>query len=144
MFRKTLFALVAACLVLGISLSTVAQDAPPLRVPAPPVIGPAEWKPAHQEISTAYWTLQPGWNTQIEMRNNLVYHDLTVTPVLRLATGQEKPLAPVTIAPQHVIAVDLRSSGQVDPGILDRIGWGSFRRGKWWWTRPTVTPPTVA
>src|SRR5579885_1890439 len=120
MFRKLPIFLAASFLLSPII--NFAQSGPPHRVATPPVLGPAKWKPAHQEVSTAYWTLEPGWNTLIEMRNNLVYHDLTVTPVLRLATGQEKSLAPVTIPPQHIINVELRSPGEVDPGILDHAG----------------------
>lgn len=56
------------------------------------------------------------------MRNNLVAHELTITPVLRSATGQELLLAPVTIAPQHIVSLELRSVAQANPKILDYFG----------------------
>lgn len=62
-----------------------AQNGPPAHPPKPRVIGPAKWNPVPQEISAAYWTLEPGWNTTLEMRNNLHSRELTVTPVLRTA-----------------------------------------------------------
>jgi hypothetical protein len=58
------------------------------------------------------------------MRNNLTFRELTVTPVLRAASGQEVPLTPVTVAPQHVISLDLRNLAQSQPQILN--GAGSF------------------
>ncbi|MGB2602152.1 MAG: hypothetical protein WBC78_01065, partial [Candidatus Sulfotelmatobacter sp.] len=86
------------------------------------MVGPAKWTPAPQEVSVAYWTLEPGWNTNLEMRNNLRSRELTITPVLRAATGQELSLAPVTVAAQHVVALDLRKLAQVDPKILTYLG----------------------
>jgi hypothetical protein len=62
------------------------------------VVGPAKWNPSPQSVSAAYWTLERGWNTDLEMRNNLRSRELTITPVLRAATGQELSLAPVTVA----------------------------------------------
>jgi hypothetical protein len=85
-------------------------------------VGPAKWEPSPQEVSTAYWTLEPSWNTELEMRNNLRYRELTVTPVLRSADGQEASLSPVTISPQHVVSLDLRSLAQNDPNILNNVG----------------------
>jgi hypothetical protein len=99
-----------------------AQSAPPAHPPRPKVVGPAKWKPMPQEVTAPYWTLEPGWSTQLELRNNLVGHELTVTPVLRVNTGQEIPMSPMTIAPQHVVSVDLRTAGQVDAGLLDHAG----------------------
>jgi hypothetical protein len=86
------------------------------------VVGPAKWDPSPQEVSAAYWTLEPGWNTDVEMRNNLAFRDLTITPVLRAASGQEVSLAPVTVAAQHVISLDLRNLTQSQPQILNSAG----------------------
>jgi hypothetical protein len=101
---------------LGVSLlaalSVQAQSTPPTHPPRPKVLGPAKWTPSAQQVSVAYWTLEPGWSTTIEMRNNVAYHDLTVTPVLRSETGQETPLTPVKIAPQHIVSLDLGSTAE--------------------------------
>jgi hypothetical protein len=66
--------------------------------------------------------LEAGWNTDVEMRNNLTSRELTVTPVLRSASGQEVALAPVTVAAQHVISLDLRNLAQSQPQILNDAG----------------------
>jgi hypothetical protein len=50
----------------------------------------------------AYWTTEPGWRSELQLKNNGVGHDLTVTPVLRTPDGAETGLAPVTIKPQEV------------------------------------------
>jgi hypothetical protein len=101
-----------------------AQTGPPQHPQRIKVVGPAKWEPSPQEVSAAYWTLEPGWNTDVEMRNNLAFRELTVTPVLRAASGQEVSLAPVTVAAQHVISLDLRNLAQSQPQILN--GAGSF------------------
>src|SRR5271155_305319 len=93
-------------LLLLCSLSICAQSGPPQHPPRPILLGPAKWNPSPQEVSAPYWTLESGWNTELEMRNNLRYWELTITPVLRSATGQELSLAPVTVAPQHVVSLD--------------------------------------
>jgi hypothetical protein len=50
-----------------------------------------------QEVFAPYWTSEPGWDTELQLKNNLAAGPLTVTPVLRLASGEEIPLDPVTI-----------------------------------------------
>ncbi len=122
MFRTTFTLLFAASLLITCSSRVCAQNAPPQHPPRPKLLGPAKWNPTPQEASTAYWTLEPGWNTELEMRNNLTFRELTVTPVLRTAAGQETSLAPVTIAPQHIVSLDLRSLAQSDPNILNNVG----------------------
>ena len=54
--------------------------------------------PKAQEVFAPYWTSAPGWDTELQLKNNLASGSLTVTPVLRSAAGQEIPLDPVTIA----------------------------------------------
>ena len=122
MFSKTSLALSAAFLSSLCWSILFAQNAPPRHPPAPKVLGPAEWKPAGQQLTAAYWTLEPGWGTDPEMRNNVTHHELTVTPVLRMYTGQEITLKPVTIAPQHTVSIDLREASQVDAAIPNHIG----------------------
>jgi hypothetical protein len=50
-----------------------------------------------QEVFAPYWTSESGWDTELQLKNNLSSGSLTVTPVLRLASGEEIPLDPVTI-----------------------------------------------
>jgi hypothetical protein len=61
--------------------------------------------PAPQEVFAPYWTSEPGWETELQLKNNLTTGPLTVTPVLRLSSGQEIPLDPVTIAPKVSVSV---------------------------------------
>ena len=60
-----------------------------------------------QEQFIAYWTLEAGWGSELQLRNNMVGADLTVTPALRSADGVETALAPVTVHPQEIKVVDL-------------------------------------
>jgi len=122
MFYSAVRALVVAASLLLCSLSVLAQNKPPVHPPRPKLVGPAKWNPSAQEISAPYWVLEPGWSTVLEMRNNLVQHGLTVTPVLRTGGGQEVSLPPVTLAPQHVVSLDLRTVEQVTSGMLERMG----------------------
>lgn len=111
MSRPTCCTIIAvASFVLTCSFALQAQNSPPAHPPRPKAVGPAKWVTLAQQVSVAYWTLEPGWSTTIEMRNNVAYHDLTVTPVLRSETGRETALTPVTIAPQHIVSFDLGSA----------------------------------
>ena len=74
--------------------------------PAPPP--PPD--PVDQEQFIAYWTTETGWTSELQLRNNAVAQDLTVTPFLRLANGAETSLAPVTVKPQEVKSIDLASA----------------------------------
>ena len=81
-----------------------AQSSPPThKAPPPPPPPPAT--PQQQFVS--YWTSETGWTSELQLRNNAVNQDLTVTPVLRLAAGAETSLAPVTIKSQEVKSVDI-------------------------------------
>jgi hypothetical protein len=122
MVRKGLLALSIASLLLLCSSLLCAQSAPPAHPPRPKLVGPAKWNPSPQSVSTAYWTLEPGWNTDLEMRNNLRTRELTITPVLRTAAGEELSLAPVTVAPQHVVSLNLRNLAKANPNILTYLG----------------------
>ncbi len=42
--------------------------------------------PVDQEQFVGYWTAETGWNSELQLRNNQIEHDLTVTPALRLAS----------------------------------------------------------
>ena len=54
-----------------------------------------------------YWTTEPGWRTELQLRNNLESSELTVTPGLRTADGTETALPAVTVKPGDVVSVDL-------------------------------------
>lgn len=58
-----------------------------------------------QESYAPYWTSEPGWTTELQLKNNLTSTPLTVTPVLRLASGREIPLDPTTIPPNTSVSV---------------------------------------
>src|ERR1700685_1329721 len=51
-----------------------------------------------QEVFAPFWTSDPGWETELQLKNNLPSQSLTVTPVLRLASCEEIALDPVTLA----------------------------------------------
>src|ERR1700720_3462742 len=122
MFHTAFRVLMIAASLLLCSPLVRAQDGPPAHPPRPKILGPAKWNPSPQEISAAYWTLESGWNTDLEMRNNLRSRELTITPVLRTAAGHELSLAPVTVAQQHVVSLDLRNLAQSDPRIFNYAG----------------------
>src|SRR5207237_4255003 len=65
-------------------------------------LSPRPW-----EQYAVYWTAEPGWKTEIHLRNNLPSQSLTVTPALRTADGTESTLPAVTISPNDVGSVDL-------------------------------------
>lgn len=64
-------------------------------------------QPAAQEQYVSYWTTEPGWNTELQLRNNLDSSDLTVVPAVRTAAGVETALPSVTIKAGDVVSVDL-------------------------------------
>jgi hypothetical protein len=77
--------------------------------------------PNEQEIT--FWTLEPGWHTEIELRNNIKDRDLTVTPTLRTANGSQYPLPPITIAANDLHILDLREVLAASaPQLVDRAG----------------------
>jgi len=69
--------------------------------------------PRAQELFISYWTSEPGWGTELQLKNNLASQPLTVTPVLRFASGQEVPLTPVTIPANDSVSV------WVNQGLLE-------------------------
>ncbi len=101
--RNSLFFIFVFCFA-ACSASAQLPSTPPQarQHPTPP---PPD--PVAQEQFLAYWTSETGWTSELQLRNNALAQDLTVTPVLRLADGAETDLAPVTIKPQEVKSVDL-------------------------------------
>src|SRR5579863_5026334 len=65
----------------------------------------AQLAPKPQESFAPYWTSEPGWTTELQLKNNLLKASLTVTPVLRLASGKEITLDPTTIPPNASVSV---------------------------------------
>lgn len=86
-----------AALVVLLCALLFAQSAPPAY---PPSVEPFE-----QYL--AYWTAEPGWQTELQLRNNLETGELTVTAALRTADGVETELPSVKIGSGDVVSVDL-------------------------------------
>lgn len=63
-----------------------------------------------QESLASYWTSEPGWETEFQLKNNLSSGSLTVTPILRLSSSEEIPLGPVTIGANDTASVSVNSS----------------------------------
>jgi hypothetical protein len=61
--------------------------------------------PKPQEVFASYWTSEPGWDTELQLKNNLVSGPLTVTPFLRVASGEEIALDPVTVPSNVSVSV---------------------------------------
>jgi hypothetical protein len=66
----------------------------------------------HQRIDSfeqyvVYWTTEPGWRTELQLRNNLESSELTVAPTVRTADGTETALPTVTIKSGDVVSLDL-------------------------------------
>jgi hypothetical protein len=74
------------------------------------VVHPSPAKSQSQEIWAAYWSAEPGWHTDLQIRNNYGKQDLTVQPVLKLADGSEIPLPSVTMAASDNEVVDLNAA----------------------------------
>jgi len=86
-------------------------------------IGPAKEPPSAQQMVVPYWTLEPGWDTELEVRNNMAQQKLTIIPVLRTPEGQEVPLSAVTLAPDQSVSVDLRDAvSQSHPELVGHLG----------------------
>ena len=78
---------------------------------------------ADQTQFISYWTTETGWHSELQLRNNLVDHELTVAPALRLADGTETVLAPITIKPQEVLSIDLEAAiGSTAPQLIGTYG----------------------
>ncbi|HET7205957.1 MAG TPA: hypothetical protein VFI95_05180 [Terriglobales bacterium] len=56
---------------------------------------PATEPTSQQELFIPYWTVEPGWHTDLEIRNNISWRDLEVSPFLQLADGRQIALTPV-------------------------------------------------
>ncbi|HEV2224274.1 MAG TPA: hypothetical protein VGR84_14855 [Candidatus Acidoferrales bacterium] len=90
------------------------------RVSLPPLPPPPA---TEQEQFLPYWTTEPGWASEIQLRNDQVSQDLTVTPVLRSSNGAETILQPVTIKPHEVVIADVETAlASVAPQLIGAYG----------------------
>ncbi|HVS87243.1 MAG TPA: hypothetical protein VHF01_03355 [Candidatus Acidoferrum sp.] len=104
---------VLICLALLLAPFASSQQTPSRPLPAP----------TDQEQIVAYWTTETGWKSELQLRNNQIGRDLTVTPVLRTAYGAETSLSSVTIKPQEVKAIDLDAAiGTTAPQLVGTYG----------------------
>ncbi len=105
--------LLLLCLALLLAPVAAPQQSPSRPPPAP----------VDQEQIVPYWTTETGWTSELQLRNNQVGLDLTVTPVLRTAYGAETTLAPATIKPQEVKSIDLDAAvGTAAPQLVGTYG----------------------
>jgi hypothetical protein len=63
--------------------------------------------PQRQEQFAAYWTAEPGWHTEVQLRNNRANQPLSVIPVVRTANGDEYSLPAIVLEPNEVKSLDL-------------------------------------
>ena len=90
---------------------------------ASPPPQPPQLPSVDQEQFIPYWTTETGWHSELQLRNNLTDQDLTVIPALRMPDGVETALAPSTIKPQEVLAIDLeRAIGSKAPQLIGTYG----------------------
>jgi hypothetical protein len=101
---RNTFQLISVSLLSLFSFLCVAQGRSPSGDLRPRQSRPAlpRRAPTNQEVVAPFWTLEPGWDTQLELRNNLAHGDLEVTPVLRKPDATELQGSPVRIATEEV------------------------------------------
>jgi hypothetical protein len=76
-----------------------------------------------QEQVLSYWTIEGGWSSEVQLRNNIAGENLVVTPVLRAANGEQTWLPPVTVKPDEVKGIDIRSAIEIyAPGFAGTYG----------------------
>ncbi|SRR5579871_785697 len=116
-------AMVAVSFFLTFPLSLNAQAKPAQRLPHITASHP-DWSSAGpQELFAPYWTLEPGWNTELEMRNNIPWHELRMTPVLRTSDGTEVALTPVELKPEEIASINLREAvSSLRPELAGKMG----------------------
>jgi hypothetical protein len=119
-FRPPCVFFVLALVVLLAAQLAAAQSSPPASKPPAPPPPPAA---TDQQQFLSYWTTETGWGTELQLRNNQVGQNLTVTPVLRTADGTETPLLPVVVQPQEVKTVDVATAiGSSAPQLIGTYG----------------------
>ncbi|MBZ5570119.1 MAG: hypothetical protein LAN64_20050 [Acidobacteriia bacterium] len=91
------------------------KTAAPLKKTSTPPPRPA----VPQELVIPFWSLEPGWDTYLEVRNNLASSSLDITPVLRTPDGTEFPLSPVKLGSDRARKIDLQAAA---PSLNGRGG----------------------
>jgi hypothetical protein len=106
------------------AFSPLTAQGPAEKLRVPKVIATQnDWTASPQELFAPYWTLEPGWSTELELRNNVPWHDLRITPVLRNTDGTEISLAPVTLKPEEIVSVNLQNAvASAKPELLGKMG----------------------
>lgn len=117
----TLFAPVSILLLAAVAATC---QPPQPHFPKPgTTVALADWIPTQQEVIASYWSLEPGWNTELEVRNNLAKRQLTVTPVLRTAAGREIALPDIVLASEEVTSINLQQAvAEVAPELVNHMG----------------------
>jgi hypothetical protein len=84
---------------------------------------------APHEVVAGYWSVEPGWHTELELGNNLTSRSLVVRTTLTTFQGTEIDLDPITVAPGEMRTFDLRQSLQlVGAGLMQTANsFGSVR-----------------
>lgn len=106
----------AVTILLALRLfSTAVAETPPAsssRVPTAIKLGRTKHTsvPKDFEQYGVYWTEEPGWHTDFQLRNNLASQELVVTPALRFSDGAELKLSAVTIPSGDVATVSLHEA----------------------------------
>src|SRR3954466_15088893 len=59
------------------------------------------------ELYAAYWTNEPGWNSELQIRNNSTKGAIEVSPILRLHDGRSIPLLSVRVKPSTVETINI-------------------------------------
>lgn len=87
---------------------------------------PEATAPTAQEQFVPYWTNEPGWHTELMLRNNYESQNLVVIPAVRLSNGTEYAVSSVTILPGTVASVNLRDAlAQNHPELNTQNAYGS-------------------
>ncbi|MBI3664155.1 MAG: IPT/TIG domain-containing protein [Acidobacteria bacterium] len=75
------------------------------------------------KLWSVYWTVEPGFTSTLEMKNNLVADPLNVSVSLYFANGEEYPLAPVQLGPRQTATIDLnRAIESLPSAVAARAG----------------------
>jgi hypothetical protein len=70
------------------------------------------------EQFVSYWTTEPGWHSELQLRNNLPDQDLSVLPILRTADGAETNLPAVIVKPAEVKSIDIGANSRDGTALL--------------------------
>lgn len=118
---RSLFIFFAPLILIPLAPKLAHAQSPPPNHKAPPPPPPPPATDQQQFLS--YWTTETGWRTELQLRNNQIGRDLTVTPVLRAADGTETPLSPVIIQSKEVKTLDVTTAiGSSAPQLIGTFG----------------------